>query len=108
MKRERQEYWQRQLAEYWDSGLTVREYSELKDLSFESVRRWIRLLRAHPRPESAALELVEVTVPSSGGCGISLRSGGVDIFLEKGFDQATLQEVLKLLGGVACSASAVR
>lgn len=37
--------WQRreeeQLSEYWDSGLTIQEYSELKELPYESARRWI-------------------------------------------------------------------
>ena len=41
--------WQRreeeQLSEYWDSGLTIQEYSELKELPYESVRRWIRVLQ---------------------------------------------------------------
>ena len=32
MERERRsrEYWEQELSEYWDSGLTVQEYSELK------------------------------------------------------------------------------
>lgn len=47
MERERRsrEYWAQELSEYWDSGLTVQEYSELKELPYESVRRWIRRLK---------------------------------------------------------------
>ena len=47
MERERRsrEYWEHELSEYWDSGLTVQEYSELKELPYESVRRWIRRLK---------------------------------------------------------------
>lgn len=47
MERERQsrEYWEQELSEYWDSGLTIQEYSELKELPYESVRRWIRRLK---------------------------------------------------------------
>ena len=26
-----EEQWEEQLSEYWDSGLTIQEYSELKD-----------------------------------------------------------------------------
>ena len=26
MERERREYWEQELSEYWDSGLTVQEY----------------------------------------------------------------------------------
>ncbi len=33
------------MSEYWDSGLTIQEYSELKELSYESTRRWIRVLQ---------------------------------------------------------------
>ena len=28
MGRERRDYWEAQLSEYWDSGLTIQEYSE--------------------------------------------------------------------------------
>ena len=45
MGREGRDYWEAQLSEYWDSGLTIQEYSELKELPYESVRRWIRVLQ---------------------------------------------------------------
>ena len=31
MERGSREYWEEQLTEYWDSGLTIQEYSDLKD-----------------------------------------------------------------------------
>ena len=31
MGREGRDYWEAQLSEYWDSGLTIQEYSELKE-----------------------------------------------------------------------------
>jgi hypothetical protein len=114
MGREGREYWQEQLSEYWESGLTIQEYSDLKELPYESVRRWIRTLKKdHPgeSDESESLELVEVSpsVPSAGNAsGIRLLVGGVEIELEKGFDGATLSEVLTQLGARPCSASAVR
>ena len=43
MGREGRDYWVEQLSEYWESGLTIQEYSELKELPYESVRRWIRV-----------------------------------------------------------------
>ncbi len=43
MGREGRDYWEEQLSEYWDSGLTIQEYSELKELPYESTRRWIRV-----------------------------------------------------------------
>ena len=42
---EGRDYWEAQLSEYWDSGLTIQEYSELKELPYESTRRWIRVLQ---------------------------------------------------------------
>ena len=33
MGREGREYWLEQLSEYWDSGLTIQEYSDLKEFS---------------------------------------------------------------------------
>ena len=45
MGRERRDYWEAQLSEYWDSGLTIQEYSELKELPYESTRRWFRVLQ---------------------------------------------------------------
>ena len=58
MERERRsrEYWEQELSEYWDSGLTVQEYSELKELPYESTRRWIRVLQkvsVHHSPRHA-------------------------------------------------------
>ena len=36
MGREGRDYWEAQLSEYWDSGLTIQEYSEQKELPYES------------------------------------------------------------------------
>lgn len=114
MGREGRDYWVEQLAEYWESGLTIQEYSELKELPYESVRRWIRVLQKERRAEakeSESLELIEAVpgISSSGtASGIKLAVGDIKIAVEKGFDGATLSEVLNLIGARSCSASAVR
>lgn len=114
MGREGREYWEAQLSEYWESGLTIQEYSELKELPCESVRRWIRVLqkaRQVDAGESESLELIEVAplIAGSGNAsGIRLLVNGIEIAVEKGFDGATLSEVLNLIGARPCSASAVR
>ena len=114
MGREGRDYWVEQLAEYWESGLTIQEYSELKELPYESVRRWIRVLQKERRAEakeSESLELIEAVpgISSSGtASGIKLAVGDIEIAVEKGFDGATLSEVLNLIGARSCSASAVR
>ena len=81
MERERRsrDYWREQLSEYWDGGLTIQEYCELKDLQYESTRRWISQLkkeREHGENKEAPLDFVEVTLPvtaeSNRGAGIKL------------------------------------
>ena len=103
MGREGRDYWEEQLSEYWDSGLTIQEYSELKELPYESTRRWIRVLEKARQDGvigSASLELVEVKslqTDARNGSGIRLLVDGIEIAIEKGFDSTTLSEVLNLL-----------
>ncbi len=114
MGREGRDYWEEQLSEYWDSGLTIQEYSELKELPYESTRRWIRVLEKARQDGvigSASLELVEVKslqTDARNGSGIRLLVDGIEIAIEKGFDSTTLSEVLNLLKRRSCSASAAR
>ena len=114
MGREGRDYWEEQLSEYWDSGLTIQEYSELKELPYESTRRWIRALEKARQDGvigSASLELVEVKslqTDARNGSGIRLLVDGIEIAIEKGFDSTTLSEVLNLLKRRSCSASAAR
>ena len=114
MGREGRDYWEEQLSEYWDSGLTIQEYSELKELPYESTRRWIRVLEKARQDGvigSASLELVEVKslqTDARNGSGIRLLVDGIESAIEKGFDSTTLSEVLNLLKRRSCSASAAR
>jgi len=109
MRRGGRAYWEEQLSEYWESGLTIQEYGELKDLPYESLRRWIRLLKdGDPKAESSPVELVEVVSSTPGDSGVGLKVGEIEILLEKGFDSLTLREVLTLLRESPCSAPAER
>lgn len=110
---ETKQYWIDQLSEYWDSGLTIQEYCELKEVSYESARRWIALLKKEREgkgTEGEALELVEVTMPPSGvshsGTGVKILANGVAVQVDKNFDQETLIHVLSVLRALPCSASA--
>lgn len=99
MERERRsrEYWEKELSEYWDSGLTVQEYSELKELPYERVRRWIRRLKQE-RTGVTKVDFVEVKTPSvplsSFTSGIRLKFGAWEIELASDFVPETLSEVL--------------
>ena len=114
MGREGRDYWEAQLSEYWDSGLTIQEYRELKELPYESTRRWIRVLEKARQDGvigSASLELVEIKplqTNANDNSGIRLLIDGIEIAIEKGFDGTTLSEVLNLLKRQSCSASAAR
>ena len=102
MGREGRDYWEAQLSEYWDSGLTIQEYGELKELPYESVRRWIRVL------QKARVEIKPLQTNASDSSGIRLLIDGIEITVTKGFDGTTLSEVLNLLKARSCSASAAR
>ena len=91
MGREGRDYWEAQLSEYWDSGLTIQEYSELKELPYESTRRWIRVLQKARQDDASDPQI-----------------DGIEIAVAKGFDGTTLSEVLNLLKARSCSASAAR
>ena len=67
MKRGLREYWEEQLSEYRNSGLTIQEYSDLKDLPYETKER---------APKAASLKLVELISLAVGPCA---TSAGVDI-----------------------------
>ena len=111
MGREGRDYWEAQLSEYWDSGLTIQEYSELKELPYESTRRWIRVLekaRQDDVSDPESLELVEIKplqTNANDNSGIRLLIDGIEIAVAKGFDGTTLSEVLNLLKRQSCSAS---
>ena len=83
MGREGRDYWEAQLSEYWDSGLTIQEYSELKELPYESTRRWIRVLQKARQDDASdpeSLELVEVKplqTDARNGSGIRLLAGRI-------------------------------
>lgn len=111
--RETRQYWIDQLTEYWESGFTIQEYCELKDLPYESTRRWISQLkkeREHGENKEAPLDFVEVTLPGTAELdrrsGVKLYSDGVEILVEKNFDRDTLSQVLEVLKGLPCSGSA--
>ena len=101
MERERKsrEYWEDQLSEYWDGGLSIGEYCELKDLQRESARRWIRRL-GKERGKESGLELVEVKNEAArevkSFSGIRLKMGNWEIELDRDFEQTTLLELLDL------------
>ena len=113
MGREGRDYWEAQLSEYWDRGLTIQEYSELKEHSCESTRLdpsvakgtsgWSERLGS-----AGVVEVNPLQTKARDGLGIRLVVDGIEIALAKGFDGPTLSEVLDLLKVRSCSGSAAR
>ena len=66
MGREGRDYWEAQLSEYWDSGLTIQEYSELKELSYESKRPTSPMVRGILRRALEKIRVRRKMMPSGG------------------------------------------
>ena len=111
MKRGLREYWEEQLSEYRNSGLTIQEYSDLKDLPYETGRRWTVYLKK-VRAGSCSIEAGGIDFPTVGSCatsaGVDIKVRSFTISLNKGFDPSTQIAVINLLQEVECSASAVQ
>ena len=112
MQRHSREYWEEQLREYWGSGFTVSEYSELIGQSRWTVQDWIRKLKAEHEsseiiePEQECpVRMIEI-VPKqieedaearSQDSGVQLRIGKMEISLTSGYDREVLRSVLEML-----------
>ena len=112
MQRHSRHFWEEQLREYWGSGFTVSEYSELIGQSKWTVQDWIRKLKAEHEsseiiePEQECpVRMIEV-VPKqieedaearSRDSGVQLRIGDMEISLTSGYDREVLRSVLEML-----------
>ena len=76
MGREGRDYWEEQLSEYWDSGLTIQEYSELKELPYESTR----YLPSHPHTRSQESKIFGRVFLPLNASGRIFRLGSVRYF----------------------------
>jgi len=92
----RQEFWSRHIAVWKESGLNIREYCELEDLSKNAFGYWRRKLTA---PEPPAGGFVELKLSSSGNDGlihIRLRRG-IELGVVPGTDTKYLCELVNTL-----------
>lgn len=120
MERHGRAFWEEQLRDYWGSGFTVSEYSELIGQPRLNVQRWIRKLSSEQEsagieesdsgqtessPQSCSIRMIEV-VPKeieerkedcSQVSGVRLRIGDLEIDLARGFDREVLESVLAML-----------
>ena len=92
----KQEFWSRHIAAWKGSGLNIREYCELEDLSKNAFGYWRRKLTA-PVPSTSGF--VELQLNSSGNDGlihIRLRRG-IELGIVPGTDTKYLGELVNAL-----------
>lgn len=90
------EFWSRHLVLWKDSGLNIREYCELEDLSRSAFGYWRRKLNS---PKPPAEGFVELKLPSGGNDGhIHIRlNKGVELGVVSGTDTKYVAELVRAL-----------
>ena len=87
-------------AEFEASGLTRREYCERNDVSLNALARYVKRYRQRKAQADATQQWVAVEIAeqaaSRSGLSVLLR-GGRRIEVGRGFDTATLQQVVTVL-----------
>jgi hypothetical protein len=103
----RRAYWRELLERQAGSGLSISGFCAQEGVHVTSFYEWRRKLNANPAKASASAELttgfvrVDVELPGldEGDSGVSVAlAGGAAIRLMRGFDPATLREVLSICG----------
>lgn len=116
--RGKERYWQRQLAGWRRSGLSVRDYCRSERLSEPSFYAWRRVLaeRARPGAASSGKPTASATAPpafvpvrliaeeastAAAALEVVLRGGRV-VRVPAGFAAAALRELVAVLEGLPC------
>lgn len=88
------------------SGLSQGRFARDRGIPASSLSRWKRELpELDPTPEAALLpvRLIDAGGGRGGPCVFEVRlSGGVEVAVPRGFDRASLAELVGLLGGSRC------
>lgn len=92
------ERWSVVVAERAESGLSVAAFCRERGLAAWQFHYWRR--RLGEVAEASSGGFVEVVVAAEEeGSGVRVEVGGVSIVVSRGFDQATLSAVLKVVAG---------
>jgi hypothetical protein len=90
------EFWLRHLALWKESGLNIREYCELEELSKNAFGYWRRKLNSPKPPADGFVELKLSSCRSDGMIHIRL-SGGLELGVVTGTDTKYLSELVSAL-----------
>ena len=95
--------WQSIIKECKESGMTVAEFCEARNISWHAYYYWLRKIREFiTQPQSSETEFVQlpspadVAAPANPGT-ITIRIGGVAVEVEGNVNRASLKNVLKVL-----------
>ena len=101
--RVRMAQWQSIIKECKESGMTVAEFCEDRNISWHAYYYWLRKIRDYiTQPQSSETVFVqlpspvEVASPANPGT-ITIRIGGVAVEVEGNVNRASLKNVLKVL-----------
>lgn len=96
---QRHRQWERRIAHWRASGLSMAAYCRRQRLSYWSCVRWRRRLAKAIAP-ATPLTLIPVVAPLASGAAITIRlADGIGIEVERGFDAALLGAVVRALQG---------
>ena len=101
--RVRMAQWQSIIKECKESGMTVAEFCEDRNISWHAYYYWLRKIREFiTQPQSSETEFVqlpspmEAAAPTNPGT-ITVRIGGIAVEVEGNVNKASLKTVLKVL-----------
>ena len=96
-KQERRRQWERRVARWRASGLSMAAYCRQHGLSYWMFVRWRQRIERMVTPASP-LTLIPVVVPTPRGGAITIRlPDGIGIEVEPGFDAGVLSAVMRAL-----------
>ena len=91
------EQWEKRIARWRASGLSMAAYCREHGFSYWSYVRWRRRLERAATP-AGPLTLIPVVAAPANGAAITIRlPGGIGIEVERGFDAALLGAVVRAL-----------
>ncbi len=96
-RQQRRRQWERQIARWRASGVSMAAYCRRHGLSYWTFVRWHRRLE-QAIASASPLTLIPVVAPTPNGSVITIRlPDGVGIEVERGFDAAVLNAVVRAL-----------
>lgn len=92
------EYWEKELAEWESSGLKALEYCRMKGLGRHKFFYWKKKLSKSP----VSIEFIEIpsTIKEKNHPDLIIRKGQFTVEIGAGFDSASLERVLRVLGSL--------